>query len=84
MTCCYQYRYQHGGSASEVPPQTRWGKLADALGCRGDLVRLYQVSYGLYTRDFLGQLASPRVRHRASFGLTPERVVKQALSMLGR
>ncbi len=72
-----------GGSASEVPPQTRWGKLADALACRGDLVRLYQVSYGLYTRDFLGQLASPRVRHRASFGLTPERAESLARSLGG-
>jgi asparagine synthase (glutamine-hydrolysing) len=44
------------GTPGEVPPQTRWGKLADLLGTRGDLVGLYQVAYGLYTRDFLDQL----------------------------
>jgi asparagine synthase (glutamine-hydrolysing) len=44
------------GKPGEVPPQTRWGKLPDLLSARGDLVALYQVAYGLYTRDLLGEL----------------------------
>jgi asparagine synthase (glutamine-hydrolysing) len=58
---------------SSVPPQTRWGKLADALSSRGDLVNLYQVSYALYTREFLDQLAGPETLSLAPLGLSPER-----------
>jgi asparagine synthase (glutamine-hydrolysing) len=39
------------GAFGAVPPQTRWGKLGDALASRGRLVDLYQVSYGLFTQD---------------------------------
>jgi len=45
------------GTPGEVPPQTRWGKLPDLLTARGDLVALYQVAYGLYTRELGDQLA---------------------------
>ena len=45
------------GRPGAVPPQTRWGKLGDALATRGDLVDLYQVSYSLYTEQFLDQLS---------------------------
>lgn len=44
------------GRPGEVPPQTRWGKLGDLLATRGDMLALYQVAYGLYTRDFIDQL----------------------------
>lgn len=44
------------GAPGEVPPQTRWGKLGDALATRGDLVNMYQVSYTQFTRAFLDQL----------------------------
>ena len=44
------------GRPGEVPPQTRWGKLADALATRGDLLKMYQVSYGLFTQSFFEQL----------------------------
>ena len=40
------------GRAGSIPPQTRWGKLGDALAARGDLARLYQVSYALFTEAF--------------------------------
>jgi asparagine synthase (glutamine-hydrolysing) len=46
------------GAAGEVPPQTRWGKLADLLATRGAAVGAYQVSYGLYTEEFLAQLSA--------------------------
>jgi asparagine synthase (glutamine-hydrolysing) len=44
------------GRSGAVPPQTRWGKLADVLATRGDLVALYQCSYALFTRSFLREL----------------------------
>lgn len=44
------------GRPGEVAPQTRWGKLGDALATRGDLLRMYQVSYGQFTHSFLEQL----------------------------
>jgi asparagine synthase (glutamine-hydrolysing) len=44
------------GSFGAVPPQTRWGKLADALLTRGERVRLYQTFYALFTADFLDAL----------------------------
>jgi asparagine synthase (glutamine-hydrolysing) len=46
------------GRPGEVSPQTRWGKLGDALATRGDLVKMYQVSYGLFTEAFVDQLCS--------------------------
>ncbi len=44
------------GEASEVAPQTRWGKLSDVLATEGDLFALYQVSYGLFSRELLAEL----------------------------
>jgi asparagine synthase (glutamine-hydrolysing) len=45
------------GPFGEVRPQTRWGKVGDVLETQGDLFSVYQVSYGLFTRDFLQQLS---------------------------
>jgi asparagine synthase (glutamine-hydrolysing) len=39
-----------------VPPQTRWGKLADLVSTDGSLLALYQVSYALFTERFLDGL----------------------------
>ena len=58
------------GSGKIVPPQTRWGKLEDALTTRGDLVDLYQVSYGLFSGRFLGELVEPDLRARVDHGLS--------------
>lgn len=44
------------GTPGAIPPQTRWGKLGDVLASRGRLVDLYQTSYALFTRAFLGEL----------------------------
>ncbi|NCB26147.1 MAG: asparagine synthase (glutamine-hydrolyzing) [Bacteroidia bacterium] len=44
------------GGGGIMPPQTRWGKLGDALACRGNLVNLYQVAYGLFTKNFYEEL----------------------------
>jgi asparagine synthase (glutamine-hydrolysing) len=46
------------GAAGEVPPQTRWGKLADVLQTRGRLLGMYQTSYALFTREFWEQLTA--------------------------
>jgi asparagine synthase (glutamine-hydrolysing) len=46
------------GRPSEVRPQTRWGKLDDVLATRGDLLGMYQVSYGLFATDFLNELTT--------------------------
>ena len=55
-----------------APPQTRWGKIADLAGAGGDLLRLYQTSYALFTREAQSRLATESV-HRAQtaqdFGL---------------
>ncbi len=60
------------GHPGEVSPQTRWGKLGDALATHGDLLKMYQVSYGLFTESFvaeLGAIQSPDV----SYGLPTPR-----------
>src|SRR2546428_10010177 len=41
---------------SDMPPQTRWGKLGDALAARGDMLDTYQVSYALFSSDFAHEL----------------------------
>jgi asparagine synthase (glutamine-hydrolysing) len=58
------------GSGKIVPPQTRWGKLEDALATRGDLVDLYQVSYALFSERFLGELVEPDLRAHVDHGLS--------------
>jgi asparagine synthase (glutamine-hydrolysing) len=64
------------GAFGEVPPQTRWGKLGDLLATGGDLVGLYQVAYGLYTREFLRELALERAS--APHGLPAARAAELA------
>jgi asparagine synthase (glutamine-hydrolysing) len=60
--------------ASPVPPQTRWGKLADALGTRGDLVSLYQVAYALFSSEFRKRLRPADDGRGNRFGLPAERL----------
>ncbi len=66
------------GSNGSVPPQTRWGKLGDLLLTRGESVPMYQVAYGLYTREFLSELADPALLDLAPYGLSPERAQELA------
>ncbi|MBX3707347.1 MAG: asparagine synthase (glutamine-hydrolyzing) [Pseudomonadales bacterium] len=56
----------------EVAPQTRWGKLEDLAETRGDRVAMYQVSYGLFTRELLAQLMVSWPKELI-WGLYPER-----------
>ncbi|HEY8053437.1 MAG TPA: asparagine synthase (glutamine-hydrolyzing) [Steroidobacteraceae bacterium] len=59
----------------QTPPQTRWGKIADVAYAGHDLLRLYQTSYALFTREAQSRLASARL-HAAQklqdFGLPAE------------
>jgi asparagine synthase (glutamine-hydrolysing) len=58
-----------GGSASGFKPQTRWGKLGDALDTDGELVPLYQVAYALFSRDFQRELRPALERADVRWGL---------------
>jgi asparagine synthase (glutamine-hydrolysing) len=56
-----------------VPPQTRWGKLADVLSAGGDLVDLYQSSYALFSSELYARLAARVLPHAGvSRGLTAQ------------
>jgi asparagine synthase (glutamine-hydrolysing) len=61
------------GKAGGVPPQTRWGKLTDLFATHGDPLGIYQVAYGLYTREFFGALTSDALRGGTESGLLPAR-----------
>lgn len=60
------------GRGSEVPPQTRWGKLRDVLDTGGDPVALYQCSYALFTRRLQDDLMLSS-ESRGGWGLYPDR-----------
>ncbi|HEY6477728.1 MAG TPA: asparagine synthase (glutamine-hydrolyzing) [Polyangia bacterium] len=56
-----------------VPPQTRWGKLADVVACQGDFVDLYQAEYGLFSRALFARLSRPlALTGQVASGLTVE------------
>jgi len=61
------------GEFGEVPPQMRWGKIADLLATHGDAIGMYQVAYSLYTREFLGELSDARTLALAPSGLPEDR-----------
>ncbi len=48
------------GAAGELPPQTRWGKLADVLCSGGGLVDVYQIAYAMFTEDVHARLHGGR------------------------
>ena len=64
-------RWKLGAQGGPMPPQTRWGKLGDLLTSGADWTALYQVAYGLFTREYLDEPADPRAR-RAAPGGPPE------------
>ncbi|MEZ5458853.1 MAG: asparagine synthase (glutamine-hydrolyzing) [Steroidobacteraceae bacterium] len=65
------------GPGSEVRPQTRWGKFADVLATRGDLVALYQTSYAIFSREMQRTLLlSPA--DAEPWGLAPQRQAELA------
>jgi asparagine synthase (glutamine-hydrolysing) len=58
--------------SSAMPPQTRWGKLGDALASGGDLVDTYQVSYALFSSEFARELLRVHVNGEMHMGLPSE------------
>jgi asparagine synthase (glutamine-hydrolysing) len=71
------------GQAADVPPQTRWGKLGDVLATRGDLLALYQVAYGLFSRDLFGQLTRGH-GDALDWGLDPARAAELRALVTGQ
>jgi asparagine synthase (glutamine-hydrolysing) len=66
-------RWQNGPPGA-VPPQTRWGKLDDALNSEGDLAALYQTDYALFSQAFFERLFDGRANAAGGatgFGLEP-------------
>jgi len=59
--------------AEAIPPQARWGKLGDVLATRGRMVELYQVSYALFTQEFLNELVASTPDPASSYGLPATR-----------
>ncbi|MBL8859735.1 MAG: asparagine synthase (glutamine-hydrolyzing) [Planctomycetes bacterium] len=72
------------GAVREMPPQTRWGKLGDALVARGSLVELYQTAYALFSQDFYGELLSRDIVSLTSAGLTAAQADDLAHKVRGR
>ena len=52
-----------------MPSQVRWGKIDDLLATRGRLLDLYQVSYAIFTTDFLRELRPRTQRGDCAYGL---------------
>jgi asparagine synthase (glutamine-hydrolysing) len=71
------------GAPGAIPPQTRWGKLEDALATRGRLVDVYQVSYGLFSGRFLAELVAPELLEGVACGLSAERRASLAETLDG-
>ena len=44
-----------------MPHQARWAKTGDILATRGDLLDLYQITYGLFRKDFISDILLPDV-----------------------
>jgi len=51
-----------------VPPQIRWGKIADIINVKGDILKAFQTSYSLYTKDFFDQIVIDKSRY-TEYGL---------------
>lgn len=64
------------GSTGSVPPQTRWGKFADALESRGNWPALYQVAYSLFTTEFARRLLPNSNGDLTQFGLPTARAAE--------
>jgi len=58
------------GPHGAVPPQTRWGKLGDALASGGGTVDLYQTFYALFTEEFVRSLSRMTETSGVRRGLT--------------
>jgi asparagine synthase (glutamine-hydrolysing) len=65
-----------------VPPQTRWGKLADVVSSGGALIDLYQAEYGLFSSVLFGRLRAGRAALApVASGLTAEQRATYAAAL---
>jgi len=64
-----------------LPPQTRWGRLADAIATEGEMAKLYQVANGLFTMNFYNQLKSDHDESAATYGV-PKARMEEFMSMV--
>jgi asparagine synthase (glutamine-hydrolysing) len=48
--------YINYGKPNFIPHQARWAKMGDILSTKGDLLDLYQVTYGLFRQNFIQDL----------------------------
>lgn len=71
------------GAFGDVPPQTRWGKLADVLASRGRILDVYQISYGLFTNDFMHELLNAGANGQTRCGLTNSRAHELSQTIAG-
>jgi asparagine synthase (glutamine-hydrolysing) len=71
------------GRAGEAGPQVRWAKLADMLATRGNLLDLYQLSYGLFVPAFLRTLAPDLDWSRTRSGLPVTRAAELDAAIAG-
>lgn len=71
------------GKPGEVLPQTQWGKLSDALAASGTILDAYQLSYGLFTQDFLDELINSEHVPRLELGLERGRADELAALVQG-
>lgn len=58
------------GSSHSVNPQVRWGKLYDSFNTNGDLLKAFQVSYALFTKETLNEI-QPSLNYE-NYGLTDQ------------
>ena len=72
------------GRPGVLPPQTRWGKLSEALATRGDLTRLFLVTYAIYTQELLPQLMPGYASAGTLYGVPAGRFPNFAASVDGR
>ncbi len=64
-------------SLASYPPQTRWGRVGDALLTRGRRVDLYQVAYAMFTHGVARQLTRAGQEGATTvYGLPPERAAE--------
>lgn len=70
-------------NGSALPPQSRWGKLADFLAAGTDLTALYQTAYALFSSDIHGQLTRDCGAADLAWGLDPNEFAQRAESTRG-
>lgn len=71
------------GRFGEVPPQSRWGKLADLLATSGNPLHVHQVTYGLFTADLMHDLVQCNHQDGVQYGL-PQNLADELTALSGR